>query len=137
MPFGRRDPFEEFEQLLSRLSEEFDAEQWPVGGGVAVDVADHGDRYVVTADLPGFGKDDIDVRLAGGTLYLDAERETEDEEADVDYLRRERRRESASRRVSLPEAVDESGVTARYDQGVLTVDLPKLAADDGTSIDID
>lgn len=137
MPFGRRNPLEEIEDLLDRMGRELDVEAWPGGDGVAVDVVDHGDRYRVTADLPGFEKDDIEVRLAAGTLYLDGERETGTADEDVDYLRRERRRDSASRRVSLPEPVDEDGITARYDRGVLTVDLPKQEAEDGTRIEID
>jgi HSP20 family protein len=137
MPFGRRNPLDEIEQLLERLGRELDAEEWPGGAGVRVDVADHGDRYVVTADLPGFERDDIEVRLAAGSLHLAAERETETAEEDVDYLRRERRRESVSRRVSLPEPVDEDAVAAAYNHGVLTVELPKQAADGGTRIDID
>ncbi len=137
MPFGRRNPFEEIEALFERMGHEFDAGQWPTGDGVDVDVADHGDRYVVAADLPGYDREDIDVRLAAGTLRLAASRETETTEEDADYLRRERRSESVSRTVSLPEAVDEDGVEARYERGVLTVELPKLEADGGTRIDID
>lgn len=137
MPFGRRNPFEEIEELLDRMGRELDTEEWPVGTGVSVDIADHGDRYVVTADLPGFEKTDIDVRLAAGVLHLDADRELETDEEDVDYLRRERRRESVSRRVSIPDPVDEDGVTATYHNGVLTVELPRRDADGGTTIDID
>lgn len=137
MPFGRRNPFDEIENLLERMGREFDMEDWPAAASVAVDVADHGDRYVVTADLPGFEKEDIDLRLAAGTLRLEAERETETTDEDVDYLRRERHRESVSRRVSLPDAVDEERITASYDNGVLTVALPKLEADGGTQIDVE
>ncbi len=137
MPFGRRNPFEELEDLLERLGGELDAGEWPAGAGVSVDVADHGDRYVVTADLPGFEKTDIDVRLAAGALHLDAERELETDEEGVDYLRRERRRESVSRQISIPHPVEEDGVTATYNNGVLTVELPKQDADAGTSIDVD
>lgn len=137
MPLGRRNPFEEIEELLEHMGRELDAEEWPVAASVDVDVADHGDRYVVTADLPGYEKDAIDVRLVGGALHLEAERDLETAEADVDYLRRERRRESVERRVSIPDPVDETGITATHTNGVLTVELPKQEADAGTSIDID
>ena len=137
MPFGRRNPLEEIEQLLDRMGRELDPEDWPVGAGVAVDVADHGDRYVVTADLPGFGKDDLEVHLSGDTLAISAEAETESTDEDVDYLRRERTSRSASRRVRLPDPVDEEGIAARYHHGVLTVELPKRAVDEGTAIDIE
>lgn len=137
MPFGRRNPFEEIEELLERMGREFDARDLPGASRVAIDVADHGDRYVVTADLPGFEKDDIDVRLAAGTVSLDAERVHEEADEDANYLRQERRRESVSRRVSLPDAVDEDEVSARYTNGVLTVELSKRDVDDGTSIDVE
>lgn len=137
MPFGRRNPFREIEDLLERMGRELDAEQWPVDAGIDIDVADHDDRYVVTADLPGYDKADIDVRLVAGSLHIEADRELETGEERPDYLRRERRRESVSRRVSLPDPVDEDGITATHNNGVLTVELPKQATDAGTSIDID
>lgn len=137
MPFGRRNPFEDLEDLLERLGGELEAGEWPGTGGVDVDVADHGDRYVVTADLPGYDADDIDVRLVAGSLRIEADRELVTDEEEPDYLRRERRREAVSRRISIPEPVDADGITASHDDGVLTVELPKQTADAGTSIDID
>ena len=137
MPFGRRNPFEEIERVLERMGREIDVEDWPGGAGIAIDVADHGERFVVAADLPGFERDDIELRLAAGALHLDAEREVASEEEGVDYLRRERRREAVSRRVDLPEAVDEEAISARYTNGVLTVELPKREADGGTRIDVE
>jgi HSP20 family protein len=137
MPFQRRNPLEEVEDLLERMGERLDAEAWPVGTGVTVDVADHDDRYVVTADLPGYETDDIDVRLAAGSLHIETERQTDETTEDVNYLRRERHRESVSRRVSIPDPVDEEDITATYTNGVLTIELPKQEADAGTTIDID
>jgi len=130
---SRRNPFEELERLFERLGGQFEGD-WGRGVdlgefgefGVAVDVADHGDEFVVTADLPGYEKSDIDVTLRGDTLRIAAEREVEEEEeVEGEYLRRERRAASASRSVTLPEEVDESGVSASYANGVLTVTLPK------------
>lgn len=134
----RDDPFDEIEQILDRLSQEFTAETAALGGeGVAVDVADHGDEFVVTADLPGFESDDIDVELRDTTLSVGAER-TEERDDDVQYLRQERRTESVSRSVSLPEPVAEAEVSASHSNGVLTVTLPKRSGDgEGYRIDID
>lgn len=137
MPFGRQNPFDELEKLLNRMGRELEAEEWPGAGGVDVDLADHGDRYVATADLPGYEKADIDVQLVAGALVIEADRELATEEEEPDYLRRERRRESVSRRLSLPDPVDEAVVTATHDNGVLTVELPKQETDVGTSIDVD
>ncbi len=139
----RRNPFEEIEEFFDRMSQGFDEGEWApttIGGRqVAVDLADEGDAFVVTADLPGYDREEISLTLSERTLELSAEQETEsvDEGDEVEYIRRERRRRSVSRRVRLPEAVDEGATSARYANGVLTVRLPKLEGDDGTSIDIE
>lgn len=138
----RRNPFEDLEEMLDRLSEQFDGgvgtDGLPVPSSVAVDVVDRVDEYVVTADLPGFETENIDLTLADGTLRLEAEDVDEDETLDEHYIRRERTQRSISRRVRLPEPVDEEAVSAGYNNGVLTVTLPKLEeGDDSKQIDIE
>ena len=126
------------EKLLNRMGRELEAEEWPGTGGVDVDFADHGDRYVVTADLPGYEKSAVDVTLVGGDLRIEADRELETEEEDgPDFLRRERRREAVSRQLRLPDPVDEEDVSATLEAGVLTVELGKRTGAEGTAIDID
>lgn len=125
MPFRGENPFDEIEQLLDRMSSELGAEGLGGAGSVAIDVEDRGDEFVVTADVPGFSKEDIEVTLADRSLRIEADRETEAEVGDADYLRRERHRTSASRSVRLPAAVEEEEITATYKNGVLTVTLPK------------
>ena len=137
MPFGPRNPFDEVERLLERLGREVDPGDWPVAAGPALDLVDRGDRYVLAVDLPGYERDDIELQLVGDALELAAEREAETETEGAEYVRRERRHERVSRRVTLPHAVDEEGVEARYERGVLVVDLPKRSVDEGTRIDID
>ncbi|MEE6210813.1 Hsp20/alpha crystallin family protein [Salarchaeum sp. III] len=132
----RRSPFDEFERLFDRMSDQF--EDFDVESRLAVDVEDTGDAFVVTADLPGFEKEDIDVHLRDDALQIDATHE-ESPEKDVkeQYIRRERSKRSVSRSLSLPEAVDEDAVSASFNNGVLTVELPKSRdEDDSTSIDI-
>ena len=126
--------------MFDRLSRQF--EQDPFGmtgmaGSIAVDVADHDDEFVVTADLPGFDKDDIDVNLADRTLRIDADHEEAETEESAEYLRRERTRQSLSRSVTLPETVDEEGIAATFTNGVLTVTLPKRDAEGGKRIEIE
>ncbi|WP_263021005.1 Hsp20/alpha crystallin family protein [Natronobiforma cellulositropha] len=144
----RRNPFDELEELLDRVSRQVEEGMasgtgLPVPGSVAVDVADYDEEYVVTADLPGYETDDIELTLTEGTLRLEAERERETETADEEgadrYIRRERTSRSISRRFRLPEPVDEEGVSASYTNGVLTVTLPKHepAEEESKRIDID
>ncbi|RKD93985.1 Hsp20/alpha crystallin family protein [Halopiger aswanensis] len=138
----RRNPFDELEEMLDRVSRQVEEGMTSGGlqvpGTVPVDVADTGDEYVVTADLPGYETDDIDLTLSEGTLRLEANREDEREYAEGEYLRRERTHKTANRRIRLPEPVEEDGVSAGYEDGVLTVRLPKVSGgNESKEIDIE
>jgi HSP20 family protein len=141
-------PFDELTRTFERIQEQFETmarslDDDAVGGGpvtssVRIDLEDADGEFVLTAELPGFEKEDIDVRVTDRTLRLEAEREKTDEETDGEYIRRERRRASAVRSVSLPEAVETDDISATYNNGVLTVRLPKREPiDEGTEIEID
>ena len=116
----------------------------PAGGtggpqSVSMDIAEQDEEYVVTADLPGYEKGDIDLSISERTLRVSADREESSEESDEEgtYLRRERRRQSVSRAITLPEEVSEDDANAAYNNGVLTVTLPKRdRSNDSRSIDI-
>lgn len=105
--------------------------------GVPVDVVEHDEEFVVTADLPGYDKEDIDVRLSGATLTIAAERSSESTSEDGEYVRQERSRETVSRSLRLPDRVDESETEADYQNGVLTITLRKSGVGEGESIDIE
>ena len=125
--------------MFDRMSSQFEPLEGGAlqGGSVAVDVEDAGDEFVVTADLPGYDREDIDVQLAGERLTLSADHTETREAGEGRYVRRERRQQSVSRSVRLPEPVDESGTDATYTNGVLTVTLPKAeVGDDGHDIPI-
>ena len=129
-----RDPLGEIERAFDVLGDQFGV----AAGTVPTDVIDEGDSFVVRADLPGYDSEDIDVQLAEGrTLTISAEHSEESELDDGRFVQRERRQQSLSRTVTLPEAVTESETSAAYDDGVLTVTLPKATGDDdGTSIPV-
>lgn len=139
---GRRDPFKEIEELFEQLNAgfgEMSGEFASVGGaGINVDVADADDQIVVTADVPGFDADDIDVSVTDRQLRITAEHseETEEEDEETQYYRRERSQRSVSRTVSLPTDVEEHEAAASYENGVLTVELPKASDADGVDIEV-
>lgn len=137
----RRNPFEELEAMLERMSEQFETgvpDGLPAVRGVAVDVVDRDEKYVVTADLPGYETQDIKITVTEGRLRIDAERETDVDEETEEYLYDERRRESVNRTIRLPEPVEEDRVTAEYSNGVLMITLPKEDIDDeGHHIEIE
>jgi HSP20 family protein len=153
VPVSSRNPFEEIERLFERLSRQFeDATRDPESDGpfaewrsgiesMAVDLVERDDEFVATVDLPGFDREEVDVQVTDHTLTVEAEHEEATEESDEReegrYLRHERRRESTRRSIRLPDAVDTGAVTARMNNGVLTVTLPKVEAETGRSIEIE
>lgn len=137
MPIGRGNPFDEIEDLFDRVTRELEGETWGRTSAVPVDLADAGDEFIVTIDLPGFEKDDIGVTVADTTLRIEAEREPDPDVDADDYLRRERKRGPVTRSVRLPEPIDDEGVEATYSAGVLTVSLPKVTNEGGTRIEVE
>lgn len=134
---GTSNSLQELEQLIDRMWERFETEG--VVGDLPVDVVESDGAFVVTADMPGCERGDIRVRLLDPrTLRISMDREEVVDERDERYVLHERRRHSASRRLHLPAPVYESGVNARFRNGVLTVTLPRseTEAEEGTSIAI-
>ena len=92
----------------------------------AMDVYETDDRVVVTVELPGVSAEEVDVSVEDSTLTVSGSREFSSEVTQESYHRIERRYGAFSRAVTLPPQVDASKVDARFEDGVLTVDLPKI-----------
>lgn len=93
-------------------------------GVVPVDIREDGGKLIVEASLPGFSKDEIDVRVHDGVLTIRGQHSSEHESADNgNYYRRERSWNAVSRRIALPSVVDEEHVDAELKNGVLTLSL--------------
>ena len=92
-----------------------------------IDVAEKENAYEVKADIPGVKKEDINVRIDGNVVQIDAEVKREKEtRGDGDkVLRSERYYGNISRTFSLADDVDDSKAEAKYADGVLTLQLPK------------
>lgn len=90
------------------------------------DIQDKGDSYLMEAELPGFNKEDIKLDLKDGVLTISAEHKEQKDEKDKEgnYIRRERRYGSYSRSFDVS-GVDENGITAAYNDGILALTLPK------------
>jgi HSP20 family protein len=101
----------------------------PTAARARMDVVDKGDKFEVKLDLPGVGKEDINVSIEGARVSIQAEtrkqRETKDGER---VLHSERTITSYARAFELPVEVSEEGADASFDNGVLTLLLPKRAA---------
>ena len=92
-----------------------------------VDVSEKDNAYEVKADIPGVKKEDINVRIDGNVVQIDAEvkREKETKGNGDKVLRSERYYGTISRTFSLADDVDDSKAEAKYADGVLTLRLPK------------
>jgi HSP20 family protein len=91
----------------------------------AMDLVETKDDFVLRADLPGIGEDDVSLEVENNVLTISGERNAEHEERHEGYYRVERATGSFARSLSLPEGVDPESVTATFDNGVLTVRIPK------------
>ena len=92
----------------------------------AMDVYETDENVVVTVELPGIKAEDVEVSVEDATLTVSGTREFSSEVTEESYHRIERRYGSFSRAVSLPPQVDTGKVEARFEDGVLTVEVPKV-----------
>jgi HSP20 family protein len=81
------------------------------------------DNYVLNADLPGIDPESVDVDVDGQVLSIRAERAARTE-GDVRWIARERATGSYLRRFTLGQSIDTANISAKYDNGVLSVVLP-------------
>ena len=93
----------------------------------AMDCRKEEDAYVLEIEIPGLTREDISIEVSEDTLYIQAQKEEAVEEKREDYIRRERGSMSFYRSVPLSENVDKSNISAKLDNGVLRVVLPKLS----------
>ncbi len=84
---------------------------------------------VVTAELPGVARDDVTISLQEDVLMLEGKREPKLQQDNVNWQRRERAYGTFSRAVQLPFRVDPEKVQARFDNGILEIELERLEAD--------
>jgi HSP20 family protein len=91
----------------------------------AIDMQETDAEIHVRAELPGIDPKDVDVSVSEDRLLISGEKKSEAEQTTDGWTHRESHYGSFSRAIPLPEAVDPAKVTARYDKGVLTVELKK------------
>ena len=91
----------------------------------AVDVSETDDSYIIRAELPGMKKEDVKVTVNNSLVTIQGEKKIESEEKDRTYHRIERSYGSFERSFNLPSAVKSGSIEAKYDEGLLTVTLPK------------
>ena len=91
----------------------------------AVDVQETDKAFVFVAELPGLGKEDIEITLEDNLLTVSGEREFDEKEEGETYHRVERAYGKFSRSFSLPSQVDNTKVEASFEEGLLKIEVPK------------
>ncbi len=124
-------PFAEFEREIDRLFGgrlSGSSQGQTPSVSVPLDVQEDANCLVVTLDLPGVRKEDIQVAYDDGILTLTAERKGTSETKDEGYLRRERYQGRFERRLAVRTPINTDTIKAAYKDGVLTVTLSKTEA---------
>jgi HSP20 family protein len=130
----------EFDRAFDRFRKDFERTlmpyERPFGYGLpsladiettipSIDLEDKGDKFILSAEAPGFKKDEIDINICGNTVEISGVKEMTTDEKKKDYVRKERMSESFYRTLTLPEEIKYEEVSADLKDGVLEVVLPK------------
>ncbi len=128
MVLQRWDPLFDFRRAMNRhvrairlARPNTEKREW----AIPLDVVEEEDEILVRASIPGVKVDDIDVSIENRVLTIKAETKSDAEHKEGGYLVRERRSGSFLRSLRLPETVDADQAKTSYNDGVLTVNLPK------------
>jgi HSP20 family protein len=116
----------EMDRLWNRFLDE-----WPLptaftkGWTPSADISETKDKLIVKAELPGLEPEDIKLSLSGNMLTIEGEKKKEKEEKDEQHYSLERYCGKFQRCFRLPVEVEENKVEAKFDKGVLTINMPK------------
>lgn len=127
----------DLQALRNQMNRSFSSDnEMPRIWAPAVDVAENEREIVLHAELPGMKKEEIDIQLSGDTLTLRGERKRESSTRSEHYHRLERQYGAWQRIFQIETPVEAQQVAASYENGVLTVRLPKQAAAQPRQIEI-
>lgn len=118
----------EYPLLRSRWGMPMQANEVVGSWGLALDVAEQGENFTVKASIPGIDPDDLNVTLEDNVLTIQGETKDDQTIDEGSYHIRERRYGSFSRSVRFPVPVEGEKVEAQYENGVLTLTVPKAEA---------
>lgn len=128
----RWDPFQEMLNLRRTVDRLFDNvgadHEWaqPSAWGLAVDVVENKDDFIVKASVPGINPDDLDISYSDDILTIKGEIKSDNEVKENQYHLRERRYGTFTRSVSLPTRIKGDAIEASYANGVVSLRLPKV-----------
>lgn len=112
-----------FDELIHRRwGAQLETREWP-----QLDLSETEEAFLLEADLPGVSKQDVAVTIEGRDLVLRGQRVVEQTTTRGNFSRHERRSGQFMRRLPLPVSVDQDHIRAEFQDGVLSVTLPKVA----------
>ncbi len=130
-----RDPFWAMRREMDRMFDSFlsggalatPESSWSAGLGqlASLEVKDGEKLLSISAELPGLGEEDVDVKISGDLLTIEGEKSFENEKTEGERTYSERRYGKFSRTIRLPFAVTDQKVEATFDKGVLHIELEK------------
>lgn len=127
----RWDPFREMVAMRRAVDRLIDntvsSDEWKQESdwGLPLDVVEEEDAYIVKASVPGIKPDQFEITYNKGMLTIKGEIKDESESTSGQYHLRERRYGSFTRTISLPNTVNYDNIQANYEDGVLTLKMPK------------
>ncbi|AAB85357.1 heat shock protein, class I [Methanothermobacter thermautotrophicus str. Delta H] len=114
-----REMQKEFEKKIAEYAENIPEK-------LSMDVMETDDAIIIKTDLPGVKKEDINIELTENTISISAVFEEEVEIKEADFIKKERKYGEAKREMRLPEKIRVEDASAKFENGVLTVELPKV-----------
>ena len=102
----------------------------------SIDFSENEKEYIVRLEAPGIPRDDLEVNVDGQTLTVSGHRDFAKEEKTEEYFWREREAGKFMRTVQLPAAIDRANVSAVYQDGIMTIRLPKAEPSVATRVPI-
>jgi HSP20 family protein len=136
MALIRWDPFREMSSLQERMNRLFsDFRGRPLGGEEEisqgawvppVDIYETPESLVLKAELPGIGRENINIEVKDSTLTLKGEKKFEKDVSDENYRRVERTYGAFQRAFTLPSTIQQDKVKAKFKDGILEITLPKM-----------
>lgn len=124
----------EFDRYVDR---QIERPMWQTGAkGLAVDVTENDESFVVKAAVPGINPDDVEITFEDDVLTIKGEIAEEKAEDEEKYHIRERWYGSFGRRLRFPVSIEVDAIEARYENGILTLNVPKVEEEQPKRIEV-
>ena len=130
------EPADVFRNFASVFPRVFDSDATEGGRSPRVDIFDDGNNFVLSAELPGVGREDLDIDVKDNRLTIKGEKKLENKAEKEGYLRVERSYGLFERSFFLDDNVDRENIKADYKDGVLRLTLPRKQEEASKKIEV-